>query len=70
MIRRSRRSAAPRAAPDAAEFRAEMLAGFDSLLRVGGLSLVEGEEVDLSGFVTRPAAPPPDSGESHPDTGA
>ena len=39
---------------DLAEFQADMLAGFDSLMRVGGLSLVEGEELDLSGF----AAPP------------
>ena len=36
---------------DLAEFQAEMLAGFDDLMRVGGLSRVEDEEVDLSGFV-------------------
>lgn len=39
---------------DLAEFQADVLAGFDDLMRVGGLSLVEGEELDLSGF----AAPP------------
>jgi hypothetical protein len=39
---------------DLAEFHAAMLAGFDDLMQVGGLGLVEGEELDLSGFTTPP----------------
>ena len=42
------------AAVDLAEFRREMLAGFDELMAVGGLSPVEGEEVVLDGFRPRP----------------
>jgi hypothetical protein len=39
---------------DLAEFRAEMLAGFDDLMEVGGLGPVPDEELDLSGFGARP----------------
>lgn len=43
------------AAVDLAEFQQEMLAGFDRLMKTGGLSPVEGEEVVLDGFRARPA---------------
>lgn len=37
-----------------AAFRAELLAGFDDLMRVGGLGRVEDEESDFSGFAAEP----------------
>lgn len=43
------------AAVDLAEFQQEMLAGFDRLMKTGGLSPVEGEDVVLDGFRARPA---------------
>lgn len=48
------------AAVDLVEFQHEMLAGFDRLMKAGGLSPVEGEEAVLDGFRARPApgAPP------------
>lgn len=43
------------AAVDLVEFQREMLVGFDRLMRAGGLSPVEGEEVVLDGFRARSA---------------
>ena len=42
-------------AVDLAEFQREMLSGFDRLMKTGGLSPVEGEEVVLDGFRARSA---------------
>lgn len=43
------------AAVDLAEFQHEMLAGFDRLMKTGGLSPVDGEQAVLDGFRARPA---------------